>query len=144
MSAKGFAKPAWNAEELPKQLFGYDVVDFLGEGAGSRIYVVSNPANNQLYALKYVVRKEEKDIRFVEQLEAEHEVSSKFRHPGLRRSVELKINKSILRRVTDAALLMELFDGTPLEVNPPQRTSETPDKPAPKPVPRDGHHPVTG
>ena len=70
MSAKGFAKPAWNAEELPKQLFGYDVVDFLGEGAGSRIYVVSNPANGQLYALKYVVRKEEKDIRFVEQLEA--------------------------------------------------------------------------
>jgi serine/threonine-protein kinase len=124
MSSKGFAKVAYRAEELPKKLFGYDVVDFLGEGAGSRIYVVSNPANNQLYALKYVVRKEDKDIRFIEQLEAEYEVSSKFRHPGLRRSVDLKINRTILRKVTDAALLMELFDGVSLEVNPPQRTSE--------------------
>jgi serine/threonine protein kinase len=124
MNTKGFSKLAYNGEELPKKLFGYDVVDFLGEGAGSRIYVVSNPANNQLYALKYVVRKEEKDIRFVEQLEAEHEVSSKFRHPGLRRAYDLKINRTVLRRVTDAALVLELFDGAPLETNPPQRTSE--------------------
>src|SRR5690348_10979639 len=124
MSTKGFSKLAYNAEALPKKLFGYDVVDFLGEGAGSRIYVVSNPANNQLYALKHVIRKEDKDIRFVEQLEAEHEVSSKFRHPGLRRGYDLKINKTMLLRVTEAALVMELFDGAPLETNPPQRMSE--------------------
>src|SRR4051812_32723411 len=86
MSATGFSKFAYDAAAMPRKLYGFDVVDFLGQGAGSHIYVVSNPATSQLYALKHVIRKEEKDIRFVEQLEAEYEVSSKFRHTGLRRS----------------------------------------------------------
>ena len=119
MSAQEFSKFAFQADKMPRHLFGYDVVDFLGEGAGSHIYVVSSPASQQLYALKHVVRTAEKDIRFVEQLEAEFEVSRQFRHPGLRRSIDLKINRSILRKVTDAALVMELFDGTPLETRPP-------------------------
>ena len=109
---------------MPRQLFGYDVVEFLGEGAGSRIYVVSDRATHQLFALKHVVRKDEKDIRFVEQLEAEFEASKQFRHPGLRKTLDLKINRSILRKITDAALIMELVDGTPLDVRPPERMAE--------------------
>jgi len=100
---------------VPKSLFGYDVIDLIGEGAGSTIYAVSDPADNHLYALKHVIRKDEKSIRFVEQLEAEHEVGQLVRHPGLRRTYDLKINKSLLFKVTDAALIMELFDGRPLE-----------------------------
>ena len=109
---------------MPRKLYGFDVVDFLGEGAGSRIYVVSNPATNQLYALKHVERKAEKDIRFVEQLEAEFEVCRQFRHPGLRRVLDLKINKTILRKVTDAGLVMELFDGTPMDQRPPEKLQD--------------------
>src|SRR4051812_42821954 len=124
MSVQQFPKLASSLESMPKHLFGYDVVDFLGEGAGSQIYVVSNPVTHQLFALKHVVRKQEKDIRFVEQLEAEYEVSRQFRHPGLRRSIELKTSKTVLRRVTEAALVMELFDGLPLELRPPQKLSE--------------------
>jgi len=70
MSATSFSKSAFNASAMPQHLFGYNVVEFLGEGAGSRIYVVTEPATHKLFALKHVVRKEEKDIRFVEQLEA--------------------------------------------------------------------------
>jgi serine/threonine-protein kinase len=103
----------------PKRLFGYDVLDLIGEGAGSIIYAVSDPRDNHLYALKHVIRKNDKDIRFVEQLEAEHEVGQLVRHPGLRRTYDLKVNKNLLFKVTDAALIMELFDGRPLEfVNP--------------------------
>src|SRR3954471_11783367 len=90
----------------PKSLFGYDVIDLIGEGAGSTIYAVSDPRDNHLYALKHVIRKDEKSIRFVEQLEAEHEVGQAVRHPGLRRTYDLKINKSMLFKVTDAALIM--------------------------------------
>ena len=36
--------------EHPSNLFGYEVVDSLGEGAGSRIYVVTTPDSGQLYA----------------------------------------------------------------------------------------------
>ena len=103
----------------PRDLFGFEVISRIGEGAGSVIYVVADPVSGQLRALKHVQRLDEKDIRFVEQLEAEFEVSRKFAHLGLRRSLDLKINRTVLRKVTDAALIMELFDGAPLDVNPP-------------------------
>ena len=124
MSATQFSKSAFNTSAMPRQLFGYNVVEFLGEGAGSRIYVVTEPATNKLFALKHVVRKEDKDIRFVEQLEAEFEVSRHFHHPGLRRALDLKISKTLLRKVTEAALIMELVDGTPLDSRPPERMAD--------------------
>jgi serine/threonine protein kinase len=124
MSAKHFVKSAYDSAALPRQLFGFNVVDFLGEGAGSKIYVVNSSTSQQLLALKHVIRTDEKDIRFVEQLEAEFEVSRQFRHPGLRRTLDLKINKTLLRRVTDAALIMELVDGTPLDAQPPQKLTD--------------------
>lgn len=108
---------------LPKNLFGYEVLDYLGQGAGSRIYVVSDPQSKQLFALKHVVRENEKDERFVEQLEAEYEVGRKVTDAGLRKSIDLKINKTFLRKTTDAALVMELFDGHPLESHCPTRVS---------------------
>ncbi|MEO6436117.1 MAG: serine/threonine-protein kinase [Tepidisphaeraceae bacterium] len=104
---------------VPRTLFGYDVLDLIGEGAGSLIYAVSDPESNHLYALKHVTRTKDKDIRFVEQLEAEHEVGQLVRHPGLRRTFDLKINKNLLFKVQDAALVMELFDGRPLEFAKP-------------------------
>ena len=73
--------PAGGAK-LPKTLFGYEVVDRIGEGAASTIYAVNHPKTHQLYALKHVVRKTEKDIRYVEQVENEFNVSKLFRHPG--------------------------------------------------------------
>ena len=109
---------------MPKQLFGYNVVEYLGEGAGSHIYVVNDPVTRKVLALKHVVRKVDKDIRFVEQLEAEFEVSRQFSHTGLRRSWDLKIKRSLLRKVTEAALIMELIEGTPLDSRPPERMAD--------------------
>src|SRR6187397_2908895 len=110
VNESGGAEPA-----APKKLFGYDVIDLIGRGAGSTIYAVNDPGTGQLYALKHVTRQKDKDIRFIEQLEAEHAVGQLVRHPGLRRTVDLKINKTLMLKVTDAALVMELFDGRPLE-----------------------------
>jgi serine/threonine-protein kinase len=104
---------------MPKKLFGYDVIGFLGEGAGSTIYAVSDPVRNKLLALKHVIRQNEKDIRFVDQLQAEFDVSRQFKHAGLRRTFDLKIEKTLLRKVTEAALVMELFEGVALDVRPP-------------------------
>ena len=124
MSAKSFSKFAFDSAGMPGHLFGYNVIDFLGEGAGSRIYVVSDPTTQRLFALKHVVRKEDKDIRFIEQLEAEFEVSRHFNNAGLRRALDLKISKTLFRRVTEAALVMELVDGTPLDTRPPERMAD--------------------
>jgi serine/threonine-protein kinase len=102
-------------DAMPKSLFGYDVLDFIGEGAGSMIYAVSRPESGQIYALKHVKRQHEKDVRFIEQLENEFQVSKKFHHPGLRRYIDVKVLHSLLRKPTEAALVMELFDGIPLD-----------------------------
>jgi len=106
------------APSMPKSLFGYDVVSRLGEGAGSTLYVVCDPQSGQLYALKHVIRKTDKDIRFIEQLQTEFEMSRSFRHPVLRKSIDLKINKKLLGGITDAGLVLELVDGTPLDQQP--------------------------
>ena len=52
----------------PRRLFDYEVLESIGQGAGSSIYCVSHPITKQLYALKHVVRKTDKDERFIEQL----------------------------------------------------------------------------
>ncbi|HWE02366.1 MAG TPA: serine/threonine-protein kinase [Tepidisphaeraceae bacterium] len=111
----------------PKSLFGYEVLDFIGEGAGSSIYLVSHPDSHQIYALKHVVRKVEKDERFVDQLQNEYEVGRHISHRGLRKSVDYKINHTLLRKTIDAMLVMELVDGTPLESRLPDTLLETVD-----------------
>src|SRR3978361_287214 len=90
---------------MPKKIFDYNVIDFVGEGAASMIYAVSDPKTHQLYALKHVVRKTEKDIRFIEQLENEAEVGKKVAHVNLRRIFEMKQNRSMLLKVNEAVLL---------------------------------------
>lgn len=103
---------------IPKSLFGYEVVSRLGQGAGSTIYAVCHPETGQLYALKHVVRKTDKDIRYIEQLQNEFDLSKGFRHPALRKCVDLKINKKLLGGPSEAALVMELVDGTPIDQQP--------------------------
>ena len=106
---------ARHSTNLPHALFGYKVNRRLGEGAGSRLFAVTDPASGQSFALKHVVRESDKDVRFIEQLENEFAVSQKFSHPALRRSVGTKTVRSLLFRPTEAMLLMEMFDGVPLE-----------------------------
>ena len=121
MFASAVTSPAeTEAHPIPKALFGYEVVDFIGEGAGSRIFAAAHPDTKQIYALKYVVPKTDKDHRFIEQLEAEYEVGRQVKHPGLRRSIEIKVARSLFRKVTEAALVMELFDGVSLEARLPK------------------------
>ena len=105
----------------PAKLFGYDVLGLIGVGAGSTIYCVSHPLTKQLYVLKHVVRKTEKDERFIGQLQTEFEVGSKLVSPHLRKSITFKVNHiGLLRRPVDAALVLELFDGISLEQQTPR------------------------
>ncbi|MGA2496191.1 MAG: serine/threonine-protein kinase [Tepidisphaeraceae bacterium] len=109
---------------MGQKLLNYDVVARLGEGAGSVIYEVIDPVTRNRYALKHVVREDAKDIRFVEQMQQEFEISRQFNHPNLRRTFELKINKRMLLKVTEAFLLMEFVDGKALDVRKPRNTLE--------------------
>lgn len=108
----------------PEKLFGYDILQHLGDGAGSRIYAVTHGTANQVYALKHVVRTNDKSVRFIEQLENEYAVARQVRHPNLRGVVDMHYQRTLLRRVTEAALVMELVDATPLDIHQPTRVSD--------------------
>ena len=101
---------------MSQKLLNFDVLERLGEGARSTIYAVQDPLTRQTFALKHVIRTDPKDIRFIEQMENEFAISKQFTHPNLRRSYDLKINKSMLLKVNEAFLIMELFVGKALDV----------------------------
>ncbi len=100
---------------MGQTLLHYQVLERLGEGAKSTIYKVLDPTTRQTFALKHVQRLDSKDIRFIEQMETEFDVSRNFHHKNLRRSFELKIIKTLLLKVSEAFLIMEYFEGLPLE-----------------------------
>ncbi len=112
---------------MGQRILHYDVLERLGEGARSVIYSVTDTITHQHFALKHVERKDPKDIRFIEQMEAEYTISKDFNHPNLRRTYELKLNKTMLLKVTDAYLIMELVEGKPLDVRPPTEMLDTVD-----------------
>jgi len=100
---------------MPRRVFDYEIIDCIGKGAGSLIYVVNHEQTHQLYALKHVVKREEKDARFIDQLENEFEICRQFTHPALRRAIEMRDDRTMFRKPNQAALVMELFDGESLE-----------------------------
>ena len=110
---------------MPAKLFDYEVIEFLGEGAGSTIYAVAHPETKQIYAMKHVLKRKEKDVRFMEQVQVEYETSRNFTHPNLRRAYEVKDNSSLLRKATEMALVMELFDGISLAARRPTNPLQT-------------------
>lgn len=99
----------------PRKLFGYKVLAFLGEGAAASVYSVQDPMTGNVYALKHVTRKDDKSHRFIEQLYNEFEVGKKLSHPNIRKPVDLKVTRSMLLFVTEAALVMELLDARPMD-----------------------------
>src|SRR5947209_18623600 len=94
---------------MPRKVFDYEIIDCIGAGAGSLIYVVSHQQTRQLYALKHVIKRKEKDARFIEQLENEFEISRQLTHPALRRSIEMRDDKTMVRTAKWAPLLMASF-----------------------------------
>lgn len=110
---------AHTKKHRPRQIFEYEILGRLGVGAGSVIYLASDPATSQVYALKHVVRDEAVQNRIFEQLYNEHKVCRQFAHPALRKCFALRDKRTLLFKVTEAALIMELVDGLPMETDPP-------------------------
>lgn len=104
---------------MAQKLLQYEVLERLGEGARSTIYAVKDPVTRKEFALKHVMRADPKDIRFIEQMETELEISKTFNHPALRKSYELKVQKSMLLKVNEAFLLMELVEGKTIDLDRP-------------------------
>ena len=99
------------------QIAGYDVVETLGQGAGSTLYAVRN-RQGEKFCLKRVVKKSEQDQRFLDQALAEHKIAHKFKHPRLRRSLKVHKIRELIR-VSEVVVIMEMVDGWTLEEKRP-------------------------
>ena len=61
----------------PRKIAGFNVLAKIGEGARSTIYAVQDPKSKQVWALKHVELREEKDDRFLEQAQREFRIGVK-------------------------------------------------------------------
>lgn len=98
---------------------GYRVIQPLGEGAASEIYLVKDPRTQEVWALKHVHREGHKDTRFLDQAIHECEVASALKHPAIRR-IERLIKQKKLLSLQAVILLMEFVDGISMEKQPPR------------------------
>ena len=89
---------------------GYDILGVLGHGAHSTIYAAQDPRDDQVYALKQVVRNRAEDQRFLQQAINEYQIASRINHSAVRRYYKMKRYRRFLT-VNEVLLLMELIDG---------------------------------
>ncbi len=101
------------------QIAGYRILARIGKGAASDLYAVQDPKTKQVWALKHVVKRVEKDQRFIEQVEQEYAVGSKLKHENLR-AVGRLIKQRRMFKVHSVMLLLELVDGASLDNKPPK------------------------
>jgi serine/threonine-protein kinase len=102
---------------------GFTVLAKIGEGARSDIYAVQDTKTKQVWALKHVELKDDKDDRFLKQVQREYTIGVKLSHPSIR-----KIRKIIKQRkwfkIEGLALLMELVDANTLDQQLPRTTAK--------------------
>jgi len=111
----------------PQELFGYRVVAKLGSGAASELYAVQDAKTKQVWALKHVILKTDKDARFIEQVEQEYAIGSKLDHPNVRGVSKISYVKKLFKKV-EVGLLMELVDADPMDVRRPQTLTRAVDQ----------------
>lgn len=102
----------------PKEIAGYRVLAKIGEGAHSKLYAVQDPKTKQVWALKHVEKENEKEHRFLEQVEREYAVGSKLDHTNVRAVTRIVRHRRRFK-VYAISLIMELVDGPTLEQRTP-------------------------
>jgi len=91
------------------QIVGFDVIQTLGTGAASCLYLVHD-TQGAAYTLKYVPINSKKDHRFADQAISEHKIAQRFDDPRIRKSLRIHKIRSVLR-LTGVAVVLEHVDG---------------------------------
>lgn len=94
------------------QIAGYDVVQTLGTGAASVLYLVKD-AQGTTYTLKHVPVEGKQDHRFVDQALSEHAIAQHFDDPRIRKSLRVHKIRPLLR-LAGVAVILEHVEGQTL------------------------------
>lgn len=104
---------------------GLRILQELGQGAASTVYLAQDPKTKQIWALKHVHRSTEKDDRFLEQAVGEYEVASKLDHEAIRKIPKIfKTRAKLFTLLTDVMLVMEFTDGVSMDKRRPKTYEE--------------------
>ncbi|MDG2053407.1 MAG: serine/threonine-protein kinase [Phycisphaerales bacterium] len=103
----------------PRKIAGFNVLAKIGEGARSTIYAVQDSKSKQVWALKHVELREEKDDRFLEQVQREFRIGSKLDHPAIRKLQKIVKSRKMFK-IQSMALIMELIDANTLDQQLPR------------------------
>jgi serine/threonine-protein kinase len=104
---------------MAQDLFGFKPLALIGRGAASEIHLVQDQKSKQIWALKHVVRRSEKDDRFLHQVEAEFEIGKQLSHPNLRATVDLFRKKKLFKTI-EVGLLLEYVDAGSVDQRMPK------------------------
>ncbi|HYF14582.1 MAG TPA: serine/threonine-protein kinase [Phycisphaerales bacterium] len=106
-------------------LEGMRVLQELGQGAASTVYLAQDPKTKQIWAVKHVHRSTEKDERFLDQACLEYDAASHFDHPAIRKIPKIhKVRTKLFTQLTDVFLVMEFTDGVSMEKKRPKTYAE--------------------
>ncbi len=105
---------------------GFRVLAEIGRGAASIVYLVQDPKNKQVWALKHVAKIGPKDQRFLDQAESEYKIASRVDHDSIRKIPRI-IKKGSLLAAKELYLVMEFVDGIALDEYRPRTFVEAVD-----------------
>jgi serine/threonine-protein kinase len=108
---------------MEQELFGYSVVGKIGRGAASDLYLVRDPRTRETWTLKHVVKRTDRDERFLKQVEDEYAIGRKLDHPAIRGTKDLLRVRKLFRTV-ELGLLLEHVDGLSLDQRMPKSHAE--------------------
>jgi len=96
---------------------GFTLLQRIGSGARSTIYLAMDEEDQTNVALKRVIFEKPEDIRVFEQTENEYRVARRIDHPYVRKCYKLRKIRSMFK-VKEMLLSMEYFDAKTLEDSP--------------------------
>jgi len=93
---------------------GFTIIQRIGSGARSTIYLATDDEDEMKVALKRVIFEKPEDARVFEQVETEFKVAHRVDHPYVRKCYKLRKIRSMFK-TREMLLSMEYFDGKNLE-----------------------------
>ena len=102
---------------------GYQVMQYLGRGAGSTIWQIRDRREDKFYALKRVVRRSSADDRAIRQALNESHIAGKLDHPVMRR-IYRAIRLRRWLKLREIHLVMEYCQGQTLQDSRPESIVE--------------------